>query len=170
MILQNSKHKSISLKAEHDWLQTYLELENLRMEDTLIFNITLDKNIHPEQIFVPTMVLQPYVENAIIHGLLPKEGIRKLDIEIFVDGQKLKCIITDNGIGRSKSHELNKARLKNHESTAMNLTKDRLAILNIETGDGVGPQVLDLYDEAGNSLGTKVELILPLIIKNEVLN
>lgn len=170
MILQNSKHKSISLKAEHDWLQTYLELENLRMEDSLVFNIILDKNINPEQIFVPTMVLQPYVENAIIHGLLPKEGIRKLDIEIFVDGQKLKCIITDNGIGRSKSHELNKARLKNHESTAMNLTKDRLAILNIETGDGVGPQLLDLYDEAGNSLGTKVELILPLIIKNEVLN
>lgn len=52
----------------------------------------------------------------------------------------------------------------------MNLTKDRLAILNIETGDDVGPQVLDLYDEAGNPLGTKVELILPLIIKNEVLN
>jgi len=167
MILQNSKQKSISLKAEHDWLQTYLELENLRMEDTLVFTITLDKNINPEHIFVPTMVLQPYVENAIIHGLLPKEGNRKLDIEIFVDGQKLKCIITDNGIGRTKSHELNKARLKNHESTAMNLTKDRLAILNIETGDGLGPKVLDMYNEAGNSIGTKVELVLPLILKNE---
>ncbi len=168
MILQNSKHKSISLKAEHDWLKTYLELENLRMENTLDFSITIDKNLHPDRIYVPTMVLQPYVENAIIHGLLPKEGNHKLTIEILAEGQNLKCIITDNGIGRTSSHELNKTRLKHHESTAMNLTKDRLAILNIETGNGVGPNVIDMFDEHGNSIGTKVELILPLIIQNDV--
>ena len=114
------------------------------------------------------MVLQPYVENAIIHGLLPKEGNHKLTIEILAEGQNLKCIITDNGIGRTSSHELNKTRLKHHESTAMNLTKDRLAILNIETGNGVGPNVIDMFDEHGNSIGTKVELILPLIIQNDV--
>jgi sensor histidine kinase YesM len=113
------------------------------------------------------MVLQPYVENAIIHGLLPKEGNRKLTIEINADGKNLKCIITDNGIGRTSSNELNKSRLKHHESTAMNLTKDRLAILNIETGNGVGPNVIDLFDEKGNSIGTRVELILPLIIQND---
>lgn len=168
MILQNSKHKSISLQAEHDWLKTYLELENLRMENTLDFNITIDKNLHPDRIYVPTMVLQPYVENAIIHGLLPKEGNRKLTIEILAEGQNLKCIISDNGIGRTSSHELNKTRLKHHESTAMNLTKDRLAILNIETGNGVGTNVIDMFDEHGNSIGTKVELILPLIIQNDV--
>jgi sensor histidine kinase YesM len=168
MILQNSKHKSISLKDEHDWLKTYLELENLRMENTLDFTITIDKNLIPTQIFVPTMVLQPYVENAVIHGLLPKELDKKLAIEIMVEGQNLKCIITDNGIGRAKSNELNKAKLKHHESTAMSLTKDRLAILNIETGNGVGPKVIDLFDENGNSLGTKVELILPLIIQHDV--
>ena len=169
MILQNSKHKSISLKEENDWLKTYLELENLRMENTLDFMITIDKAIQPDRIYVPTMVLQPYVENAIIHGLLPKEGNRNLTIEITLEGQKLKCLITDNGIGRAKSQELNKVRLKHHESTAMNLTKDRLAILNIETGDGVGPKVIDLFDENGNSIGTRVEVILPLIIQNEVM-
>ena len=168
MILQNSKHKSISLQAEHDWLKTYLELENLRMENTLDFSITIDKKLHPDRIYVPTMVLQPYVENAVIHGLLPKQGGRKLTIEILAEGQNLKCIITDNGIGRTSSHELNKTRLKHHESTAMNLTKDRLAILNIETGNGVGPNVIDMFDEHGNSIGTKVELILPLIIQNDV--
>ena len=168
MILQNSKHKSISLQAEHDWLKTYLELENLRMENTLDFSITIDKNLHANQIFVPTMVLQPYVENAIIHGLLPKEGNRKLTIEIMAEGQNLKCIISDNGIGRGASQEQNKTRLKHHESTAMNLTKDRLAILNIETGNGVGPNVIDLLDEKGNSIGTRVELIMPMIIQNDV--
>ena len=168
MILQNSKYKSISLQAEHDWLKTYLELKNLRMENTLDFSITIDKNLHPDHIYVPTMVLQPYVENAIIHGLLPKEGNRKLTIEILAEGQNIKCIITDNGIGRAASQELNKTRLKHHESTAMNLTKDRLAILNIETGNGVGPNVIDMFDENGNSIGTKVELILPLIIQNDV--
>ncbi len=170
MILQNSKHKSISLQAEHDWLKTYLELENLRMENTLDFSITIDKKLHPDRIYVPTMVLQPYVENAVIHGLLPKQGGRKLTIEILAEGQNLKCIITDNGIGRTSSHELNKTRLKHHESTAMNLTKDRLAILNIETGNGVGPNVIDMFDEHGNSIGTKVELILPLIIQNDGAN
>lgn len=170
MILQNSKHKSISLQAEHDWLKTYLELENLRMENTLDFSITIDKNLQPDRIYVPTMVLQPYVENAIIHGLLPKEGKRQLTIEITAEGQNLKCIITDNGIGRASSHELNKVRLKHHESTAMNLTKDRLAILNIETGNGVGPKVIDLFDENGNSTGTRVELILPLILQNDGIN
>jgi len=170
MILQNSKHKSISLKEENDWLKTYLELENLRMENTLEFSITMDNDIQPDRIYVPTMVLQPYVENAIIHGLLPKEGNRKLTIEITLDGQKLKCIISDNGIGRAKSQELNKVRLKHHESTAMNLTKDRLAILNIETGDGVGPKVIDLFDSEGNSIGTRVELILPLIVQNQVMS
>ncbi len=168
MILQNSKFKSITLKAEHDWLKTYLELENLRMENTLHFSINLEKDLDPKQIFVPTMVLQPYVENAIIHGLLPKDGVRNLDIDISVSHQNLKCIITDNGIGRVASNELNKTRLKHHESTAMNLTKDRLAILNIETGKGVGPIVVDLKNEHGHAIGTKVELILPLIIKNDV--
>jgi ligand-binding sensor domain-containing protein len=167
MILQNSKHKSITLKAEYDWLKTYLELENLRMEGTLIYEINLDKELHPERIFVPTMVLQPYVENAIIHGLLPKTGDKKLSIDVSSDGQNLKCVITDNGIGREQSHILNKARLKQHESTAMSLTRDRLAILNIEAGEGLGPAVTDLYDSAGNSMGTKVELVLPLIIQNE---
>ena len=167
MILQNSKHKSITLKAEYDWLKTYLELENLRMEGTLIYEINLDKALHPERIFVPTMVLQPYVENAIIHGLLPKTGDKKLSIDVSSDGQNLKCVITDNGIGREQSHILNKARLKQHESTAMSLTKDRLAILNIEAGEGLGPVVTDLYDSDGKAAGTKVELVLPLIIQNE---
>jgi len=170
MILQNSKHKSITLKAEHDWLKTYLELENLRMEDALHFKITIAKDLHPDNIYVPTMVLQPYVENAIIHGLLPKDTDKELSIEIKSDDQKLKCIITDNGIGRTKSQELNKLRLKNHESTAMTLTKDRLAILNIDTGNDVGPKVIDLYDEAGKSIGTRVELILPLIIQHNNMN
>ncbi len=170
MILQNSKHKSISLKSEHDWLQTYLELENLRMENTLNFKIEIDAKINPEKVFVPTMVLQPYVENAIIHGLLPKEGHRELSIEILLEGQKIKCIIYDNGIGRKKSAEINNLRLKNHESTAMNLTKDRLAILNINHMEGIGPVVIDIEDENEQSLGTKVELLLPLIIQNESLN
>ena len=170
MILQNSKNKSISLQAEHDWLNTYLELENLRMENSLQFAINLEPQMDPKQIFVPTMVLQPYVENAIIHGLLPKVGPRNLSIDIKVENQNLKCIITDNGIGRLASNALNKSRLKPHESTAMNLTKDRLAILNIETGNGLGPNVIDMFDENKNSIGTKVELILPLLIQNDRIN
>lgn len=168
MILQNSKLKSITLKAEYEWLITYLELENLRMEGTLNYNVHLEENLHPDKIYVPTMVLQPYVENAIIHGLLPKkEGERILNIKVFAEGQKLKCVIEDNGIGRAESQNLNKARLKNYESTAMNLTRDRLAILNIETGEGLGPLVTDLYDANQKPAGTRVELTLPLIFQNE---
>ncbi|NUM31064.1 MAG: histidine kinase [Bacteroidetes bacterium] len=166
MILQNSNYKLISLKAESEWLKIYLELENLRMDNTLEWNIKTDEKIETEKTFLPAMVLQPYVENAIIHGLLPKSGNRNLAIEIMQESKILKFIITDNGIGRKKSFELNKARLKHHESTAMNLTKDRLTILNIETTKGMGPKVIDLYDENNEPSGTRVEICLPLITKN----
>ena len=167
MILQNSKHKSITLQAEHDWLKTYLELENLRMENSLEFSINIDKNLQADKVYVPTMIFQPYVENAIIHGLLPKEGPRNINIEIRQVDQNLWCSITDNGIGRAQSKELNKSRLKHHESTAMNLTRDRLAILNIDAGEGLGPNIIDLFNENGEAAGTRVELVIPLIIQNE---
>lgn len=166
MILQNSKYKLISLKAESEWLKIYLELESLRMENSLEWSINIDKNIETEKTFLPAMVFQPYVENAVIHGLLPKPENRKLSIDISQESKILKCVISDNGIGRKKSFELNKARLKHHESTAMNLTKDRLAILNIETTSGMGPKVIDLYDENNEACGTRVEISLPLITKN----
>lgn len=166
MILQNSKHKLISLKSENDWLKIYLELESLRMENTLDWEININKNINTEKVFLPAMVFQPYIENAIIHGLLPKPDNRKLTINIVIENDILKCIITDNGIGRKKSFEINKSRLKNHESTAMNLTTDRLAILNIETTKGLGPRVFDLYNDNNEAIGTKVEITLPVITKN----
>lgn len=166
MILQNSKYKLISLKSEYEWLKIYLELESLRMENTLDWEIKIDKNINSEKSFLPAMVFQPYIENAIIHGLLPKPDNRKLCIEIFEENDIFKCIITDNGIGRKKSFELNKARLKHHESTAMNLTKDRLALLNIETTNIVGPKVIDLFDSNNEACGTRVEISLPIITKN----
>ena len=166
MILQNSKYKLISLKSEYEWLKIYLELESLRMENTLDWAIEIDKNINTEKAFLPAMVFQPYVENAIIHGLLPKPENRKLTVEILQEKNVLKCIITDNGIGRNKSFELNKARLKQHESTAMSLTKDRLAILNIETTQGIGPKVIDLFDQNNEPCGTRVEITLPLITQN----
>jgi len=160
--LEYSKVKTITLKEEMDALSLYLELEKLRFEDTLVYNIEIGEEVDQE-VPVPSLLIQPYVENAIKHGLLHKVNDRKLTIS--VDHQKedmtLICQIVDNGIGRTKSHEINQMRNPDHKSFATQATKSRIELLNHDRQNPIKEEIIDLVDENGEGTGTKVVLRIP---------
>jgi ligand-binding sensor domain-containing protein len=159
MILQNSRQRFISLTAEKEWLLLYLELEKLRMENELDYSIFIADEINANGIMVPTMLVQPYVENAIIHGLLPKEKDRQLKIRFSIANNLLHVEIEDNGIGRIESEILNAKRNKKHSSSGMKITQERLEILGFEHGTSPKLEIRDLAQ------GTMVLVDLPIIYK-----
>ena len=167
MILQNARVKYISLQEEYEWLSTYLELEKLRMEQQLDFSITIEESLDPKRTFVPSMLVQPYVENAIVHGLLPKQKDRVLTITFSRKNKNLQCVIEDNGIGRDKSAELNAQRTKKHKSQGIRVTSERLKVLTQDRDESPEFFIKDLYDENGAASGTRVTLILPIVTEKD---
>ncbi|MBI1307550.1 MAG: hypothetical protein GC181_13190 [Bacteroidetes bacterium] len=166
MILQNSGVKYISLKDETEWLTTYLELEKLRLENELEFQIDVAEDLNPKEIMIPSMLIQPYVENAIIHGLLPKNDERKLTVQFSRHGEHIHCVIEDNGIGRAKSRELNEQRTRKYKSQGIKLTGERLEILTQDLKVKPELKIIDLF-ENGEAAGTRVVLGIPIILKSE---
>lgn len=164
-ILNNSRMSSIQLKDELKSLSLYMELESLRFENKFDFEINIDSSVNPEVLEVPTMLIQPYVENAIVHGLMNKTGKGKISIQLIQQDKLLKCIIEDNGVGRKKAMEQKSLIKPKHQSLAMSITKERLEILNMmnnpdETSHSIA--ITDMEDINGNALGTRVELIIPV--------
>ena len=165
MYLYHSQTKTITLREEIEALNLYLELEKLRFEDSLSYTLIIDENVDSDHTPIPSLIVQPYVENAIKHGLLHKKHNRKLSISFHVQqsAQVLECIIVDNGIGRKRSEEINKMRNPEHKSFAINATKTRLELLNYNSDTSIGEKIEDLFDENGDSIGTKVVLSIPII-------
>lgn len=162
--LNHSQLKSVSIQEEVEALALYLELEKLRFEESLTYEIKVDPAIDTHLISIPTLLIQPYVENALKHGLLHKRGDRILSVSFETDQQQsiVICSITDNGIGRTQSAEINKMRATSHKSFATEATKTRLELLNYNNANPVGEQVIDLYDEDGLAIGTKAILKIPV--------
>ncbi|NOX48621.1 MAG: hypothetical protein GXO89_16765 [Chlorobi bacterium] len=163
LILANSGSKFIVLKEELRSLNYYLELEKLRFDNKFDFNISVDKDIDDEFMAIPTMIIQPYVENAIIHGLLNKEGKGMIDIRFVLHRETIRCTVTDNGIGREKAMQLSRNSGIIKKSQGMMITKSRLEILNKQYGEEFSVEVFDPKDEKGNSLGTEVKLVIHYI-------
>ena len=155
--LQNSKENFLPIKDELESLELYLELENMRLENTLDIKIHTDPEIDKERTLVPTLFMQPFVENAIIHGLLPKNGDRKIQILIEQMDQGIRCVIEDNGIGRDASRELNKKRNRSHQSTALIAIENRIKILNASANTKIKMEIIDLQVE-NIPTGTRVIL------------
>ncbi len=155
-ILNTSRDPIMSLAEEVSILNNYLELEQLRFENRFDYNISIQSNVDTEFIGLAPMLIQPYVENAVIHGVGPLKNHRgNINIEIvFVEGF-LKCTITDNGVGRSY-HKAN----AHHESKGMDLTKKRLQILNRETRQREPVEVQDLFDQESQPIGTRIILFI----------
>jgi sensor histidine kinase YesM len=160
LILTNSAYKFISLKEELKSITYYLDLEKLRFENKFDYTITVDKSLDEEFIEIPPMIIQPYIENAIIHGLLHKPTKGKIDIDFRPDGQRIICTVVDDGVGRQRSMEIAKQSGIKRKSRGMLITQARLEILNRQSDDEFSVKVFDLKDEKGNPAGTKVELII----------
>lgn len=162
-VLEMSDQPTVSLYKEIEALTSYLELENLRFEGNFKFNIKVDENIDDEMVKIPSMLIQPYVENAIKHGLLHKEGNSDLNIEILqIDPQHLKVEVTDNGVGRKASEEIRKSKDPEHRSFASEATAARLELLNNNRSNKLTVSIEDLKDEKGKPMGTKVSILIPL--------
>jgi LytS/YehU family sensor histidine kinase len=160
LILENSKEKELPLSKELESLRLYIELEHRRCNHKFDYSITVDPAVITSNVLVPSMILQPYVENAIWHGLVQKTDRGNLSINISnVDGELL-CVIEDNGIGRKRAEAIKAQRQDNYQSLGLNITQERLHLLSRESGSNATVQIIDL--EKDNTTGTKVILYLPL--------
>ncbi len=159
-VLENSKHSFITLNEEIETLKLYLELEMLRFEGKFEYKIELDDDISDYDIEIPSMIIQPFLENAIWHGLMPKIGDSELTINFEQSDDFLICTVQDNGVGRKAAAEANNGRDKKHKSTGIANTVKRLKLLSNVKDDNKLMQITDL-EENGEPLGTLVTLKIP---------
>jgi LytS/YehU family sensor histidine kinase len=164
VIIENSKQTSIKIKDEVEATRLYLELETMRFSDKFFFGILVDPVIDINYDEIPSMIIQPYIENAIIHGLLPNTEKGKLLIHLTKKDTFIVCTIEDNGIGRLKSQELNKNRTAQHRSLGMSITKRRLSILNQQnkTKNNLNEEIIDVVNADGTAAGTRVIIQIPI--------
>jgi ligand-binding sensor domain-containing protein len=160
--LDHSREDEILLSEEIKALEIYLDLEKIRFEDLLHYEIKVSDQIIATAIKIPSLFIQPYVENAIKHGLLHKENDRRVTIEFNIDneGQILTCLILDNGIGVEASKAINRKHYPNHKSFATSANEKRVALLNTGRTQKISVTVSSLKLE--NSNGTKVLITIPL--------
>jgi LytS/YehU family sensor histidine kinase len=163
LTLDNVSKKSVTLEEELNYIKYYIGLEQMRFDKQFETEIILPGDWESGKIFIPSMILQPFVENAIKHAFNFKKEDAKIKLEFQItDDHILKCIIEDNGIGRKKSRELNKSR-KNQSSKGTFITNERLSLLNqTQLRKGYKVEIIDLYDEFELASGTRVEIYLPI--------
>ena len=164
MILENSHHQIISIDEEMKTLELYLELEKLRFKDKLNFSINIDKSIDCYEYKIPTLLIQPFVENAIIHGIMPKEDNGFVSIDLTMKEDKIFCNITDNGIGRKASMNNKNKVNKNTISLGTQITQNRLTLISSLYKKNLSIRYTDLENNDGEAIGTRVEISFPQII------
>jgi putative methionine-R-sulfoxide reductase with GAF domain len=162
LILDNSNSKNVLLSSELEALKLYIDMEALRFDKKFSYQVEVDEGIGPDSIEVPPLIIQPYVENAIWHGLLHKQTVGHLHIHFSMSGSSLQCVIKDNGVGREKANELRSKSVTTKKSLGMKLTEDRLALLNKHAQRNASINIIDLKDERGEALGTQVILLIPI--------
>ncbi|HKZ36696.1 MAG TPA: histidine kinase [Chryseolinea sp.] len=157
LVLENSQEDFIPLQKEQEILSLYLKLEHYRFRDKFDYEIKVDENVNPEAIQIPPMLIQPYIENAVWHGLRYKNEKGKLLLHFYRQNGNLVAEITDDGVGRQRSAELKTENQKKHNSTGLKNIEERLAIIN---------KVYRLdcrvhIEDRGNN-GTQVSVYLPV--------
>ena len=166
LILQNSKSAAVPLSDELEALRLYIEMEDLRFENKFEYQIKLEEGIESDYIEVPPMMIQPYVENAIWHGLMHKEEKGQLLVSIRKRGSALECIIEDNGIGRDKARDIKTKSATKSKSMGMKITRDRLSLINSFHQQNSPVRVTDLKDSQGQPMGTRVTLSIPIEVES----
>ena len=163
MVLENSTKAEISLEKEIQLLNTYLKLEQARTNFCFDYQINIDQTVSTDFVNIPTMMLQPIIENSIWHGFKLIEYKGKIEINFGVTESKLICTITDNGIGRMQSKKLQKSTLYNKESMAIKIIQNRIDLMNRSLDENKATiNIIDLLDEFENPIGTKVIIELPI--------
>lgn len=163
LILENAEGSSVTLQSEIALLESYIQLEALRFKGKINYNISIKKDIDPNATYLPSMILQPFVENAIWHGLIHKTDDQPGVIEIAVmekDG-RLYCTIEDNGVGREKARKLSEKSVLKSRSMGLKITEERLRLLSKEQWKKL-VNIIDLRDSLDRAVGTRVEINIPI--------
>lgn len=159
LVLIHSEKEKVTLREELETLQLYIDIESFRFKDRFGYEITCDPAIDPDETKVPVLLIQPFVENAIWHGLLHKEGERRLHIYFSEEeNDLLVCTIEDNGIGRQASRAIKE---RSHTGKGISIAAGRLEVFREFSGHGCSLEITDLEDHKGNAKGTKVVLKFP---------
>jgi LytS/YehU family sensor histidine kinase len=162
-ILDMSNKPKVTLAEEIKALQLYVELEELRFENKLICNFNIDKSISTETVYIPSMLIQPYVENAIKHGLMHQRNQWLLSISFVQHQNALEVTIDDNGVGRKASAAINQQKNRKYQSFATGANQKRLDILNKGLKQSIAIQTIDKVDASGQALGTTIILSISLL-------
>ena len=158
LILSNSRESSISVRDELKAIVHYMDIERLRFDNKFDYKIVVDKNIDEEFMEIPPMIIQPFIENAILHGLVHSEHPGQLKLELKLQDNFIFCTIEDNGVGRTKAQEIREASGIKRKSRGMLITRERLEILNKQNKEKFAVNVIDLFDKKGDPAGTRVEI------------
>lgn len=164
IILNNSEKPITTINEDIEAIKLYLELEKMRFENKFDYSIEVDSSIDGDYDEIPPMLIQPYLENAILHGINPKEGIGHISINIKVVNQFIKISIKDDGIGREKSKAVQSLQpAARHKSLGMKITKDRVRILNTIHQSNLNVNIIDLYNDKKEPIGTQVDIFIPYV-------
>ena len=163
LILDNSNSKNVILSNELDALKLYIDMEALRFDKKFSYEIILAEGVPADSIELPPLIIQPYVENAIWHGLLHMQTVGHLRIRISLPSENmLQCVIEDNGIGREKARELKSKSATTKKSLGMKLTENRISLLNRHAQLNASVEIIDLVKEENEAAGTRVILNIPI--------
>ncbi|HUX57890.1 MAG TPA: histidine kinase [Bacteroidales bacterium] len=162
-VLENSQHTAVPLRDELDALNLYLDLEKIRFKDKFDYKIKVDDEIDILLYKVPTMLIQPYVENSICHGLMPGEAKGLIKIDLKLKKEYISCIIEDNGIGREAAQEKKNKCENGHNSLGTQIVSSRLNLVNALYGTSLKTVYTDLKNSDGEAEGTRVEIHIPIM-------
>ena len=158
-ILESSRTDSISLEEELEIIELYMSIENIRFDQKINFSFNRNE-VNIASIKVPALILQPFIENALWHGLMLKEGVKTITIDVFQENNITKLSITDNGIGRKRAQENVAKKSYKRESLGLQFTNERISHFNQKNQSNYQFTFIDLLDENNNAVGTRVEFVL----------
>lgn len=164
-LLNFAEKNFIPLDEEIKILKMYIELESLRFDQSFNYEIIVDETLANDEVLIPTLMIQPFAENAIWHGLLHKEGDKKLSIRFNNNSSEdfLTCIIEDNGVGRASSEGIQKNRISSavHQSKGIGIIRERLDLMQQKTGKPAAVEIIDLQNDKNEPEGTRVIITIP---------
>ncbi len=162
-ILESSVEEYVRLQEEISTIENYLELQKIRFQNKFDYTIDVDKAIHPENMLIPPMLAQPFIENSIEHGIKHKKSKGNIYIRFVLKNSSIFFEVEDDGIGREKAKEILYQQNKEHKSLATAITMERIRVLNRKLKQKIRLHIQDVKDSANKPLGTKVQMEIPWI-------
>jgi hypothetical protein len=161
-ILDSSVEEFITLEQEMSTIENYLGLQKIRFPDKFDYTIEVDERLDPASVRIPPMLAQPFIENAIEHGIKHKDTKGKIDVRFKLLNGRLELEVEDDGVGRQRAQEILREQDQGHKSMATAITMERIRVLNKKLKHKISMEIIDLKDEQDEPLGTRVVFGLPI--------